>query len=214
MAKKGENIYQRKDDRWEGKYKKSGSGEKLRYGYVTGASYDEVLRKKQAAVKAVEESLKQSIQLSDQLMFSSLAAEWLKEQEPLLKQTTVCKYRNNLNNHFIPEYGDRHVTEITRDEVDVFLRKLLISGGRDGRGLAANTAKSVLSVLKTVVEYARDRRHAVVADLGGFTVKEKEEASAGSERERAAQAGGVPSCGYGQRPSRYSAVPLHGDPAW
>ena len=43
MARKGENIYKRKDGRWEGRYIKSRSSTgKANYGYVYAKSYREV----------------------------------------------------------------------------------------------------------------------------------------------------------------------------
>ena len=45
MARKGENIYKRKDGRWEGRYIKSRSSTgKANYGYVYAKSYREVKR--------------------------------------------------------------------------------------------------------------------------------------------------------------------------
>ena len=46
MARKGENIYKRKDGRWEGRYIKSRSSTgKANYGYVYAKSYREVKAK-------------------------------------------------------------------------------------------------------------------------------------------------------------------------
>ena len=43
MSKKGENIYKRKDGRWEGRYIRcyDASG-KAKYGYLYGRAYNEV----------------------------------------------------------------------------------------------------------------------------------------------------------------------------
>lgn len=43
MAKKGENIYKRKDSRWEGRYIKNRTPDgKIQYGYIYGKKYAEV----------------------------------------------------------------------------------------------------------------------------------------------------------------------------
>ncbi len=171
MARQGENIYQRKSGKWEGKYIKERVNGKIKYGYVSGNSYDDVLRKKQNISKAYEDSVKKEPIGADQLLFSNVASEWMREKEPLLKQSTICRYRNNLNIHLLPVYGDRLVTDITRDDVDTFVARLCASGGKNGKGLSGNTARSVVSVLKTVVEYARDYRRAPVANLNGISIK-------------------------------------------
>ena len=171
MARQGENIYQRKNGKWEGKYIKERVNGRIRYGYISGSSYDDVLRKKQRAAKAYENAVKKESGGAEELLFSNVASEWMKEKEFLLKQSTICRYRNNLNIHLLPIYGDRLVTDITRDDVDAFASRLCASGGKNGRGLSANTARSVVSVLKTVVEYARDYRQAPVANLNGIFIK-------------------------------------------
>ena len=46
MSKKGENIYKRKDGRWEGRYIKFYDGDgKAKYGYLYGKTYTEVKAK-------------------------------------------------------------------------------------------------------------------------------------------------------------------------
>ena len=46
MPRKGENIYKRKDGRWEGRYIRSYDSEhKAKYAYVYGKTYSEVKRK-------------------------------------------------------------------------------------------------------------------------------------------------------------------------
>ena len=46
MSKRGENIYKRKDGRWEGRYiKEYGFDGKAKYGYVYGKTYSETKQK-------------------------------------------------------------------------------------------------------------------------------------------------------------------------
>ncbi len=56
MPRKGENIYKRKDGRWEGRYVKGRNGKKAIYGYVYSKSYSEVkkqlIRKRQIILRS------------------------------------------------------------------------------------------------------------------------------------------------------------------
>ena len=45
MSRKGENIYKRKDGRWEGRYIISHVNGKAKYGFVYAHSYNEVKKK-------------------------------------------------------------------------------------------------------------------------------------------------------------------------
>lgn len=45
MPRKGENIYKRKDGRWEGRFIKQRTSDVAKYGYIYGKSYLEVKKK-------------------------------------------------------------------------------------------------------------------------------------------------------------------------
>ena len=54
MPKKGENIYKRKDGRWEGRYIRFRNvGGKPEYGYIYGKSYAEVKQKLMTATSKI-----------------------------------------------------------------------------------------------------------------------------------------------------------------
>lgn len=54
MPKTGENIYKRKDGRWEGRYPKERIDRRIRYGAVYAKTYRDVRRKLEEAKKALE----------------------------------------------------------------------------------------------------------------------------------------------------------------
>ena len=45
MPRKGENIYKRKDGRWEGRFIKQRTSDVAKYGYIYGKSYLEVKKR-------------------------------------------------------------------------------------------------------------------------------------------------------------------------
>lgn len=65
MSKYGENIHQRKDDRWEGRYIKARTAErKPVWGYIYGTSYKEVhenLIQKKAEANFFQLSVKKAL---------------------------------------------------------------------------------------------------------------------------------------------------------
>lgn len=55
MSRKGENIYKRKDGRWEGRYIKARSESgKAVYGSVYASSYQEAKKKRNQAIASIE----------------------------------------------------------------------------------------------------------------------------------------------------------------
>ena len=57
MPRRGENIYKRKDGRWEGRYIKCRINGNARYGYVYARSYKEVKDKLGCKTQAAKEEL-------------------------------------------------------------------------------------------------------------------------------------------------------------
>lgn len=89
MPRKGENIYKRKDGRWEGRYVKGRDGKKAIYGYVYSKSYSEVRKKLvlKRAEYAMEEN-KPSASSSKDALFSDLAEMWLRSIEATVKESS------------------------------------------------------------------------------------------------------------------------------
>lgn len=100
MPRKGENIYKRKDSRWEGRYIKSRSLEgKAIYGYIYAKTYREVrskLHEKSCATPIASDPI-----MSPDL-FGTLAQEWLSNARLQTKESTANKYQNLLDSYILP----------------------------------------------------------------------------------------------------------------
>ena len=130
MSKKGENIFKRKDGRWEARYVKGYTiSGKIIYGFCYGRTY------KEAKTKVFEKRMElyaQGDHLSggDRPFFASFGAEWLKYQREKVRDSTYIKYENILNKQILPFFGEKALPEICTPMVDEFRMELL-----DGRGL-------------------------------------------------------------------------------
>lgn len=170
MAKQGKNIYRRKDGRWEGKYVKGRTDGKIQYGYISGSSYEDVLQKKKK--KLCEMGITDSSCNSGPLLLSVASDRWLASRRGILKETTAVKYASILKNHIIPEFGNRLIHEITRDEVRLWLEGLVKPDGQNGEGLSAKSVNSVASVLRLVLQYAGTDCNADAPDLGELYIRQ------------------------------------------
>lgn len=102
MPKKGENIYKRKDGRWEGRYIKARTDEgKIVYGYVYSRTYRET------KIKLKEKSSTINVRFVKKQtpLFSTLASEWYESIKAYTKLSTQNKYHNLLTLYVIPQYG-------------------------------------------------------------------------------------------------------------
>ena len=96
MPRKGENIYKRKDGRWEGRYKKGRSGTgKTSYGYVYAKTYREVRARLRQAQFAWDQCQPQPT--NETILFSHIAEEWFASIQQQLKVSTRNKYHNLLH---------------------------------------------------------------------------------------------------------------------
>lgn len=175
MAKRGENIRKRKDERWEGRYPKDKRGGKMVTGSVFGKTYQEAKKKLIAAKAAQAELLKAPDKRHAEAIeetFSQSAKEWLAATKPGLKKSSISKYRNVLDKHLLPEFGDMKIVDITRDEVTYFSNRLLAPMDGGGKGVAPKTVNSILSVMKNVMDYVRNVKGVGVISFEGLSVKQ------------------------------------------
>ena len=155
MARKGENIFKRKDGRWEGRYIKARDGKKAVYGYVFGKSYLEVKKKKSEAVSRIDydkTQVKKSTQVKSPI-FEDVSKQWLEELIPIRKKSTIVKYMGQLKNYIIPAFGNSKLNEINNENIISFSKRLLSKEHR-GRKLAPKTVSDILSRMKSIHRFA------------------------------------------------------------
>lgn len=131
MPRRGENIYKRKDGRWEARYiKKRDAGGKAIYGFVYGKSYSEVKQKVDFLRKKCDIE-KEAI---SKLIFKEVARQWLSYMSAGTKQSTCVKYRNLLDRHILPVLGDAVMQDISASDIEKFSLQKLQNGRLDGKG--------------------------------------------------------------------------------
>lgn len=159
MARKGENIYKRKDGRWEGRYIKTHFNGKIKYGYVYGKTYTEVkqkLQNKRGVFQKDSESLKSDTKLE------TIVTEWLGTQKYLHKESTFARYHQIATTHIIPSLGSKKIKDINSVVILKYTDTLLKNGRLDGKGgLSAKTVKDIFSVLKLIINYAKQNQYTI-----------------------------------------------------
>ena len=174
MPRRGENIYKRKDGRWEGRYIKGHSYGKTQYGYVYAKTYSEVkqklsdLKKLSDLLVSSEETLKTG---NDNLSFGVISSEWLHTIRPQIKESSYIKYTNSLNSYLNPVFSSMEIEEISRTDISTFCIELSQEGGVHKKGLSAKTITDTLSILWSVFDYAANEKGLMVANISGISVK-------------------------------------------
>ena len=175
MPKRGENIYKRKDGRWEGRYIKTTSNGSVKWGYVYAKSYKEAMLKLQSvysrSVPTGEPEAESKTQQQPADCFESVALEWLSRTQPQIKQSSYVKYRNIIQLHLMPYFGNHCITAITRENVNQFCSELLL-GDDSHAALSPKSVTSIISIMKNIFEYAEQVKNYHVINLNGISVKQ------------------------------------------
>ena len=138
MARHGENIYKRKDGRWEGRYIKGYDAEgKSILGYVYGKSYKEAKEKLTFAKVNAKEKIKR---ISSDMTVSDWFDKWLDSQKRI-KRSSYTTYSSNINKHIKKKLGKIKLKMLTDEHIQNFIDDL-------SKELAAKSVSSVFSILR------------------------------------------------------------------
>lgn len=140
MARKGENIYKRKDGRWEGRYRTYATDNKYRSVY--GKSYAEV---KEKLIKLKANPI--MYRSSGMKTFGELCVEWLSTVRLKVKSTTLSNYRMKLEKHILPVFGNVRFNCITIQLVKEFIKNKLNSG------LSEKYVHDIIVLMKSISKY-------------------------------------------------------------
>ena len=81
--------------------------------------------------------------------FRSVAAEWLANVVPMYKHSTQKNHRHIVGKHLLPRFGDRPISDVTRQEVQAYVAHLVQVG------YAPKTIDHIHDVLSAVPSCSR-----------------------------------------------------------
>lgn len=147
MSRKGENIFKRKDGRWEARYIHRYEDGKAVYRYVYGKTYAEAKAKGQAELSAVEIN---NTALKADCTFDFVANLWLADIKAQIKESTYTRYHRTVHSYLIPYFSTAPTAEITARQICGFSDYLLNS-----KGLSPKTVTDILGILKAVFKFCK-----------------------------------------------------------
>lgn len=148
MSKRGENIYKRKDGRWEGRYRKGRNKEgRIVYGYVYGKQYNEAkekLSKKNADYTIYGEPVRR-----EEITVDEWLNYWLNIlMKNRIKRSTYSNYRGRIERHISPFFKDQRLSDIETADIDKFIYSLHQSK------MSSNSIRSIISMLRSALKKA------------------------------------------------------------
>ena len=145
---KGENIFKRKDGRWEARYAKGRDhAGKIKYGFCYGKTYAEAKAKVTEAKSRVlnGEAFKP---VGNTKNFSSYCDCWLELRSTQLKTSSYVKYQNCIHNHIKLFLGELRLQDITTEKISAFSKYLL-----NEKGLSIKSVRDILSYTRSIISY-------------------------------------------------------------
>ena len=123
MSRKGENIYKRKDGRYEARYVKERDDNNriIKYGFVYGKTYREAKIKKQLAIENMNEVRKNEKVLGKKT-FSKSILKWLTTKLSI-KDTTRYNYYCVIVSRIIPYFKNIKLRDFKEEHIIKFTNK-------------------------------------------------------------------------------------------
>ena len=147
MPRKGENIYKRKDGRWEARYIHHYENGKAKYRSVYADSYTRVKARRNEELVKLENmrvySVKQLGTLDD------ICILWLNSRKPKVKESTYTRYARIVNKYILPNYTIRKLTMIDTRAVNIFLNYLKTT-------LSDKTVSDIRCVFLSIWNYGKE----------------------------------------------------------
>lgn len=140
MSKRENNIYHRKDNRWEGRYFPARS---KKYKSVYAKTYSEF---KQKLDQLKSEALLPSARCFK--LVTDIMSEWLENRRPFIKESIYASYRNKLEKHIFPYFEGLKYSNLNLERLNKFIADKL-SGGLSGKYVA-----DMVIMLKSAAKWA------------------------------------------------------------
>lgn len=151
MPKTGNNIYKRKDGRYEGRILLGKSiYQKPQYIYV----YARTLREVKQKMKAVREQEQRKRSVSTVYMRDA-AEEWMAEMKPKWKPNTYDTYLRMINRYIEPVLGGYKVEDITKSVLSDFSEDLV--NHSEQTKMSEAYRKYICAIVYQILSYAREK---------------------------------------------------------
>lgn len=151
MSRKGENIFKRKDGRWEARYIHHYENGVAKYRYVYGSSYMEAKRKRSEDQCTFGINAKEN--KSIKCTFEALSSEWLKSIEHTIKESTYARYVRIVKRYLHPNFAEEPSMLLTATQINELATRLLAEGGCHKNPLSPKTVSDIICVLNSIAKY-------------------------------------------------------------
>lgn len=113
----------------------------------------EMSRREAATVLSQKLALAGKGPVRSRVTFETIANQWVATVVPMYKRSTQKNHRHILGKHLMPRFGDRAITDVTRQEIQAYVAQL------NARGYAPKTVDHIHDVLSAILRTAMKWGH-------------------------------------------------------
>ena len=147
MARKGENIYKRKDGRWEARYEKGRNSKgQIIYGSLYGKSYREVKEKKINSIVKLPGT--KTISPSESMNICDISTRWLESIRHTVKESTYSCYLTLIQKHILTYFNNSSM--ITSEHIQQFINYKITND------LSPTSVRNIVVLLERILRYGED----------------------------------------------------------
>lgn len=143
MGRKGENIFKRKDGRYEARYIIDYINGKAKYYSVYGKTYSEAKNKRRISMK--EKVIKKN-KSNKNTNFEELINLWLEYKKKKIKMSSFTTYYATVNKHIKPIFGNCSINTLNENIFNDYIFKLI-----DEKKLSRNTIHEIANLIKQIL---------------------------------------------------------------
>lgn len=174
MPRTGENIYKRKDGRWEARYiKYYAENGKAKYGYLYAPTYAEVKSKLHNAIQRVKECsliTEESSTICEK--YEYWLNMWLSFKKPRVKNSTYIRYQNTIKNHIGPKLGKYYLDKISTSLMENFIIEIMTDGRINNEGgLSKKSILDILTIIKSTFKFAQSYGATIICNFDLLRIK-------------------------------------------
>lgn len=155
MPRKGENIFKRKDGRWEARYIHHYENGVAKYRYIYGATYME------AKLKRIEDQRRTTLKMKESkpvsCNFEMLSSKWLKSVEHTVKESTYARYARIVDCYLCPNFSNNPNLLLSATPTNKLITHFLTEGGCRGNPLSTKTISDIIGVFNLIAKYGNKK---------------------------------------------------------
>lgn len=91
--------------------------------------------------------------IDSKVLFKDFAAKWLQHKKLRVKEATFDSYRQIIENHFLPFFGESKLADVKPIDINNFVAILAEKRGKNGK-LSTKTVNNIITILHSVFEDA------------------------------------------------------------